>query len=124
MQTSEFIRRYTSGGGYELSHVIGEFTELLAELRKGDREAIVEKFDDTVMTAQLWWWCKTGWDWRLRVSKRCIRKYHLRTKVWERIFRAYGLEFHPRYLRGGGNYRRSQKRAAALCAAWKDQQEQ
>jgi hypothetical protein len=121
MRTSEFVRSYSSGSGYEFSHVREEFLELVEEVLEFNPGGIVEEFDDTVMTAQLWWHCRTGWDWDIVVSERTFRKYRRRMKVWERIFGRCGLEFHPRYLRGGGNYRRAHKREAALMAAWAEQ---
>jgi hypothetical protein len=121
MKTSEFIVRYSSGSGYEFSHARDEFLELVEEITKFNRAGVVEEFDDTVMTVQLWLHCLTGWDWTMLVSERTFKKYRLRMKVWQRIFSRCGLEFHPRYLRGGGNYRRAHKREAALRAACAEQ---
>ena len=121
IKTSEFLKAYCSGKPYELSHVVSEVKELLEEIRDLNPGGIVEEWDDSAMTAQLWLHCATGWDWSMWVSERTLRKCNKRMRVWALIFRLHGLEFSPRYLCKGANYRRESKRDAALWAAWQEQ---
>jgi len=121
MRVSQFFKTYSSGTPYRFADVCDEATELCEAIRGFDCDGIVEEFGDTIMTFQLWLAWVLPFDWEMCVPTYVYRKYDARMAGWRDIFSNEGLTFHPRYLINGGNFKRPNKRKAALDLAREDQ---
>lgn len=116
MKITTFAERYCSGPNYLWTHLWGEVHELLVEVRRANLRGVVDEWWDVALTFQLILWTY-GMDFEMVLAVRAIAKAERRRQAWIRIFKREGLEFHPRYLRGGSNFKKATKVAAALKLA-------
>lgn len=108
------------GSPVTAAQVWGEVVELMQALVAGDVEEIREEVSDVCCFGHYWLWLKVGGlmpAWPAFGADRAAEKFLARFEVWREIFANEGLEFHPRYLVAGGNYRKPHKVVAALSAA-------
>ena len=105
------------------SYALGECRELGAEIRALNWGGIVDEASDSALCLQLALYHQLGGrvDWPLLLGRRSARKFEARLQVWLEIFAREGLQFHKRYLIGGGNYARPEKVEAALRLARAEQ---
>jgi hypothetical protein len=103
------------------SYVIGEWQELLAEIRSANFAGIREEWSDVSCCAGLYLAAVgivPGWMPILPgLGLYAARKFIARRVTWARIFAHHGLEFDRRYLTGGGNFAKMRKVKAALGLA-------
>jgi hypothetical protein len=103
------------------SYVLGEWQELLAEVRSANLAGIREEWSDVVCCCGLYLAAAgfvPGWMPILPgLGLYAARKFTARRTVWARIFAHHGLGFHRRYLTGGGNFAKLRKVRAALGLA-------
>lgn len=93
-------------------------------LRLRDWENVREELSDVACFLHLWVWGMLGsprWSWPAWGAGAALAKFEARILTWRQIFEEHGLEFHPRYLKGGGNYRKLEKVKAALALARAEQ---
>ena len=106
------------------SYVIGEVIELKDEVVKLDFAEARKEWDDVVGCFLVWLTGVTGISFPLLpfLGKGAADRWIARRVVWARIFDLHGVEFHRRYLTGGGNYcKRSRVKKAFSSAGYTDQ---
>ena len=114
------LERDVMAAPMSLSYVLGEVWELLTARSWAELQ---EEASDVAVCGQLWLSAATGrrWNWTVRLGWSSAEKFIARRKVWRELFRKEGLEFHNRYLAGGGNYAKPHKVAAAFALARREQ---
>lgn len=106
------------------SYVWGEVLELKDEVIKLDFAEARKEWDDVVGCFLVWLTGIIGVSFPLLpfLGKGAADRWVSRLNVWVRIFDLHGVEFHRRYLTGGGNYcKRSKIKKAFFSAGYKGQ---
>ena len=101
-------------------YVLLEVKELIEEVKKGNRDGIVNELCD-VYTSMC---CALTTHTRVPIPifwMRSANEWIHRLEIWEQIFKVAGLKFDVKYLREGGNYRKDTKIVRALELAIEDQ---
>ena len=101
------------GAPYTFANVWSEVEEVF-ECRSWSE--LIDEIGDVLWTGTMWVHFKTGWELPVWDEAHLLKGLE-RQKVWRSIFEREGLEFSPRYLVGGSNYRRPAKVKAALALA-------
>lgn len=121
LPTYGWMRSEVMASDLPWSYVIGEWQELLAEVRAGSLAGIREEWSDVTCCAGLYLAARgwlPGWMPILPgMGLYAARKFVARRAVWARIFAHHGAQFSRRYLTGGGNYAKLRKVKAALALA-------
>lgn len=93
------------------SYVWGEVLELKDELVKLDFTEARKEWDDVIGCFLVWLTGVSGMSFPLLpwLGKGAADRWVSRLEVWQTIFLLHGVEFHRRYLTGGGNYRKLSK---------------
>ena len=108
------------GDRYPVKALLGEVKELLTAVWRRQWNAAAEEASQVAFDVQHVLYGATGLDFKPRLCRRFVAELVHRAEVWSQIFSDKGLEFDPRWLRGGSNYRRPEKVKAALRAAGLD----
>jgi hypothetical protein len=112
MLISQFHERHCSAP-YEWKYVYSEIMELVEARTYVD---VREEFWDVMLALQLWVFA-FGFDFQIILTARHHWKYERRRARWIIIFNENGLEFSPRYLVAGSNWRKRDKVEKALNLA-------
>ena len=118
LPTYGWVRSEVMASDLPWSYVLGEWQELLAEVRSANLAGIREEWSDVSCCCGLYL-AAAGWipGWMPilpGLGLYAARKFTARRVTWARIFAHHGVEFHRRYLTGGGNFAKIKKVKAAL----------
>lgn len=92
MKSKEYIDNYSSGNPIKFREVLGEFREFIDEVRKWNRAAMHEEFEDILLYFQLWLYWQFGMNGELwNSSRHSVAKTMARKPVWQKIYVAAGL---------------------------------
>ena len=109
----------TTGMGWKF--VLGEVVELFIEIIHLNLHGIISEACDVYTCAMCALETTIGRPVPI-LWRRTYNEWLARVEVWKEIFADHGLEWHVRYISGGGNYRRPEKIRVALDMARTEQQ--
>jgi len=112
---------FIDSGGYDdqpsdWSYVQGEYQEFLDEIEAQDWDEAYAEYSDVEGHTAYFLWTNYGIDMPVYTHGH-IDKVLFRIRVFEDLFKHYGYEFGPEFLKGGSNYEKVFKVRTALDAA-------
>ena len=110
----------TPSSGMNWTYALGEFKELWEEVRKGDIKKAINELCDVYTSLSCAFQTTTNIPLPL-IWTRSAKEWIRRLEEWESIFSYVGLNFDAKYLKNGGNYKKSWKVRAAIKLAINDQ---
>lgn len=120
MITIGSLKREVFAAPFTRQYCLGELQELVEAVREGDVGHIREEWSDVCLVSLAWASESLPLDWVPVLpgfGLFAARKFTARRDVWRKIFDVHGVEFHNRFLRNGGNFRKRSKVIKALALA-------
>jgi len=120
MITIGSLKREVFAAPFTRQYCLGELQELVEAVREGDIGHIREEWSDVCLVSLAWASETLPLDWVPVLpgfGLFAARKFTARREVWQKIFDVHGVEFHNRFLRNGGNFRKRSKVIKALALA-------
>lgn len=120
MITIGSLKREVFAAPFTRQYCLGELQELVEAVREADVGHIREEWSDVCLVSLAWASESLPLDWVPVLpgfGLFAARKFTARREVWQKIFDVHGVEFHNRFLRNGGNFRKRSKVIKALALA-------
>lgn len=108
MKIKDYIKEYTLGTKVPFKDVWGEIKEFIAEVIKFNKDGMAEEAQDAFHFLQLWLYWQFGINGEIwNISKKSVKKFMDRKKVWQEIYIFAGLDENiSNYV---GNYKKFEK---------------
>jgi hypothetical protein len=118
MVTAKWCNNNINSGKFTFKSIMGEVKELF-ETQTLDE--LKDEFGDVLYFTYCWLYSKFGINLPMVGAMGSVRKFTNRLDIWKLLFQHNDLDFHPKYLINGSNYRKEYKVNLALELARKEQ---
>ena len=106
--------------GMDFFYVFGEIIEVIEEIKKRNIIGVIDELCDVWTCILCAFYETTKIDVPV-IWEKSAKSWLKRFDAWEIIFALNNLEYHPHYLKNGGNYKKIHKVVLALNMGYKEQ---